>query len=197
MTRGHTFICLLPLLIGCSSQSCEKETDCPKENQYVFGKEVSQIPVSLKAGVTEVFFVESNITVIPKGAFATNPSLEKIEFITTPTVSIENGAFEGLVKLKHIEISSTPLTSLSVDVFQDLHNLEELLLKLNKIRSLEKGLFDGLKKLRELQLHINEIDTIEEGCLMTLKTFRSSIWPKNTYVRWPLPCSQSCTNCRD
>ncbi|KAJ7993519.1 hypothetical protein DPEC_G00273250 [Dallia pectoralis] len=160
MAKEHIIVCLL--LVGFSSQTCEKNT-CPKENQEVFDKTQTTVPETLKLSTTEVFFIESDIRVIPNGAFAFNSQLEKVEFLNTPTESIEVGAFEGLKNVKDIEISNTPLTYLPVGTFKDMYSLEKLCLKLNKIRILEKGLFEGLRKLRDLLLQNNSITTIQEG----------------------------------
>ncbi|KAL7891342.1 hypothetical protein AOLI_G00008180 [Acnodon oligacanthus] len=102
MGAGLYFSILLHLLCCCAAEESDVEP-----YQDVYDKDVTTIPAVLKDGSKEVFFIGSQIGVIPKGAFSKNPQLEKVEFLGTPTFSIEEGAFEGLEKLAIIEISGT------------------------------------------------------------------------------------------
>ncbi|KAL4630730.1 carboxypeptidase N subunit 2-like [Arapaima gigas] len=70
-------------------------------NRTVYDANTTQIPDTLKPGITEFFFINSKITTIPSRAFVSNPQLEKIEFMSSSVSSIELGAFEGLDNLKN------------------------------------------------------------------------------------------------
>ena len=110
MGAGLYFSVLLHLLCCCAAENP------PEPYQDVYDKDVTTIPEILKDGSKEVFFIGSQIGVIPKGAFSTNPRLAKVDFLCTPTFSVEGGAFAGLQRLSTIEISGTNRTSLPTGV---------------------------------------------------------------------------------
>ncbi|KAK5608752.1 hypothetical protein CRENBAI_020714 [Crenichthys baileyi] len=108
--EGIIVFCLSLLIDSSLTQTDDQE------NQEVYGVSTTEIPRTLRPGVTEVFFVGSRIGTIPSGAFAGNTELEKVEFMATNTTTIELGGFDGLIKLRSVEISNNPL-SCPVSVF--------------------------------------------------------------------------------
>ncbi|KAJ8374333.1 hypothetical protein SKAU_G00049130 [Synaphobranchus kaupii] len=163
---------------GRVTGKCSETPHCT-EHQEVYSSFVTEIPATLKAVVTEVYFVGSEISTIPNRAFVNSPQLERVEFLHMPIVSMETHAFEGLDNLMIIEISDTNLTSLPLGLFQNLPILQKLVLKLNKIQKLERGLFDGLRKLKELYLHVNQIASIDEDIFDQLDNLTSLHLAKN------------------
>lgn len=129
MLRGEAVALLLFLLFKPSLCLSGKGTSTDRSEE-ILDSSTTEIPRVLKAGVTNVFFLGSQIDIIPKRAFFENPQLLNVEFIDSNITFIEPGALEGLADLEAMELSSNPLTAVPVGVSRDLNNLKKIILKI-------------------------------------------------------------------
>ncbi|XP_043926235.1 platelet glycoprotein Ib alpha chain-like [Protopterus annectens] len=188
MTVLNVFVVLLLFVQGCYSRvSCTSQFKCPRDNQDVYrSNDLREIPENVKAVATEVFFVQTSISVIKKHAFKNNPNLQKIYFIENDVTAVEAGAFETLPDLIELEISGNDkLQELTVGAFNNLSKLKKLSLKGNKINKLENNIFDQLSNVEDIQLHMNDISYLPNNIFDRLITLKRLHLAKNKLTSIP------------
>ncbi|KAK9401567.1 chondroadherin-like [Crotalus adamanteus] len=155
---------LLLLRAGRGDQDCSgaPNKSCPHQD-IQRGRGITEIPKSVSPVVTEMFFIETSIAEIRRGAFENMSNLVNIEFINSKVERVEAGAFDNLEKLRNLEITGAELEDLPVGTFRSLAHLRKVNLRDSHVRRIEKGLFDGLGGLEEAYLHRNEITSLPDG----------------------------------
>uniref|UniRef100_A0A671PZW1 LRRCT domain-containing protein n=1 Tax=Sinocyclocheilus anshuiensis TaxID=1608454 RepID=A0A671PZW1_9TELE len=157
---------LVHLHWSCTVDICQPGDDC--KNQDVYDKTVTAIPEQFKDGADVIFFVNSQIPVIPKGVLSKNPQIKKIKFLSTSTHSVAVGAFEGLPDIT-LTLHNNQLVSLPDVLFGEMSKITELSLSCNNLTHFPTGVFSPLKKLKKLDLSSNQFSMISADFFESLE----------------------------
>ncbi|KAM8946507.1 follicle-stimulating hormone receptor [Pelodytes ibericus] len=116
--------------------------------------EVVQIPQDIPDNTTELRFILTKVTVIPKGAFSGFEDLEKIEISQNDVLkSIEANVFSNIPQLQEIRIEkANNLVNIDRDAFQNLPKLKYLLISNTGIHFIP-----AVSKIQSLQIVLLEI----------------------------------------
>ncbi|XP_069476331.1 uncharacterized protein [Ambystoma mexicanum] len=194
MAAKALLLLLLMAHLRLYSQTCPPSCDCFKSLQVFCTKEtMSEIPPEFPTNVTEIVFVETNISVLKAGSFRNRKHLVKLVFLHNPLRSLVPGTFEGLPLLGEISITGGHLSSIKAGVFHNILNLKKLVITFNFIKTLQKGLFDELEQLEVLDLHGNNIEKLPHGVFAQLKHLKQLNLDLNQITDLPAGLfSQAC-----
>ncbi|XP_053315645.1 follicle-stimulating hormone receptor [Spea bombifrons] len=164
-----TLICMsfgLHLGFGCHPIcQCAGKIFLCQENKVV------QIPQDIPRNSTELIFMLTKVTVIPRGAFSGFEHLEKIEISQNDVLkSIEGNVFANTPQLQEIRIEkANNLVSIDREAFQNLPNLKYLLISNTGIHFMPT-----VSKIQSFQIVVLEIQdninlkTIEKNSFVGL-----------------------------
>lgn len=118
--------------------------------------------------LSDVFFYETQIQVIPPNIFRLGPNIEKLTFANCPIQRIAKGAFSNSKKVKELALTDLPLAMYPSNMLANMTALEQLKMENCSLKTLPEDFFRNNQNLTKINFDKNQLESIPERMLDNL-----------------------------